>query len=48
MTGALIGAGGVSIISVLTLRAMGEWNAVSDRDIEPDEGDEPDEPDDVN
>lgn len=27
-------AGGVAVIAVLTLRAMGEWNAVTDRQLE--------------
>ncbi len=27
MTGAVLGAGGVAIVAVLVLRAMGEWNA---------------------
>ena len=27
LTGAVLGAGGVAIVAVLVLRAMGEWNA---------------------
>ena len=27
LTGAVLGAGGVAVVAVLVLRAMGEWNA---------------------
>jgi CDP-diglyceride synthetase len=31
LVGAVIGAAGVAVISVLALRAMGEWNTIQDR-----------------
>jgi hypothetical protein len=31
-TGAVIAAGGMAIVAVLVLRAMGEWREVSDRE----------------
>ena len=39
LVGALIAAGGVAIVAVLTLRAMGEWKRVKEADLynEPDE-----------
>ncbi len=32
LTGALVCAGGMAIVSVLALRAMGEWREIADRD----------------
>jgi hypothetical protein len=32
LAGAIISAGGMAIVSVLALRAMGEWREISDRE----------------
>jgi hypothetical protein len=32
LAGAIISAGGMAIVSVLALRAMGEWHEISDRE----------------
>lgn len=32
LTGAVICAGGMAIVSILALRAMGEWREISDRE----------------
>ena len=31
LVGAVVGAGGLAIVSVLALRAMGEWHEIDDR-----------------
>lgn len=38
LVGAVIGAGGVAIVSVLVLRAMGEWRRIQAADIPPPPG----------
>lgn len=34
VVGGAIAAGGTAVVAVLTLRAMGEWHAVSDKEVE--------------
>ena len=42
LIGALLGAGGVAVVAVLVLRAMGEWQRIAAEQGEDAEGDEPD------
>jgi hypothetical protein len=35
LVGAVIAAGGVAVVVVLTLRAMGEWKTIQTRDVAP-------------
>jgi len=42
LIGALLGAGGVAVVAVLVLRAMGEWQRIAAELGEDAEGDEPD------
>lgn len=44
IAGALIGAGGVAVVAVLVLRAMGEWRRIQETDGETLPPEEPDEP----
>ena len=43
LVGALAGAGGVAVVAVLVLRAMGEWRTI--RQVAPEAGDVPGQPD---
>ena len=42
IVGAVVAAGGVAVVAVLTLRAMGEWRRISEEQLLGDEDDEPD------
>lgn len=41
VVGALFGAGGVAVVAVLVLRAMGEWRRVAEADVDGGDGPSP-------